>query len=127
MAKRTYEILYPIRLAQDEEPKTEGTISLEEEEARSFLDRGVIRPLLTSGDGGDGGATNNPGEPGENTPPSELAGLLGDELAATLESAGYTSVEQVRGTSSEELDAVNGVGPKSLQKIRAALDGLAKR
>lgn len=127
MTTKSFEVLHPIRLSQDEPAKTEGIVRLAEDEAESFLARGVIRPLLTSGDGEDGGSTTDTGEAGDNTPKSELAELLGEELAAILESAGYTSAEQVRGTSSEELDAINGVGPKSLQKIRAAVDGQAKK
>lgn len=125
MAIRAYEVLHPIRLSQDEPAKTEGIVRLAEDEAESFLARGVIRPLMASGDGEDGGSTTDTGEAGDNTPKSELAELLGEDLAATLESAGYTSVEQVRGTSSEELDAVNGIGPKAVLKIRAAVDGQA--
>ena len=40
-----YEVLRPIRLKADEEPQTEGTLSMSEEEAQRFLDRGSLREL----------------------------------------------------------------------------------
>lgn len=116
MAK--YEILYPVR--KDGELHKEGLIELSGDDARIALERGTVRPLL-GGDGGDGGPTTDPGDAGDNTPKSELAEALGDDIAATLEAAGYTTAEQVRSAGEEELGAINGIGPKSLEKIRAEL------
>lgn len=49
-----------------------------------------------------------------------LADLLEADLASTLEAAGYTTADQLRAATDEELDAVSGIGPKSVEKIRAA-------
>ena len=59
----TYEVLHAIRRKADEEPQSEGTVSMSEEEAQVFLDRGAVRPAPggNSGDSSedDGGTTAN--------------------------------------------------------------------
>lgn len=45
---------------------------------------------------------------------------LAPEISYKLKEAGYTTVASVRGATDEELDGVEGIGPATVEKIRAA-------
>lgn len=60
-------------------------------------------------------------EPEGGEPEPSMSELFGDDLAGDLQRGGFTSVEEVRGASEEELEAVKGIGKKSVKRIRAVL------
>lgn len=140
MAERSYEVLHAIRVDQGGELKTAGDIiRLSDEDAKIALERGIVRELSEAVSSGrpdpsessgianqqnadnqtdDSGASNSPGTLDRD---DEMVKLFGEDLAGDLNRGGYTSVEEVRGASEEELEAAKGIGAKSVRKIRAAL------
>lgn len=131
MAKLKYEVLSPIRLADGELVPVGAVKSLEEndEDTQTFLKRDVIRLVPGQEDTAENDGSEQNGNPDETpeTPASEktLADLVGEDLASTLEAGGYESVEQVRAASNDELEAVEGIGKKSIEKIRDSLENSA--
>jgi hypothetical protein len=135
---KDYEVLYRIRLgdgtlvrpASEETPGTNEvkTVSLAEEEARPFLDTGAVRPVPTRrqasvSDDEEPSSTApvSPAPPAPTVESQALAEVFDADLASTLEAGGFTTVEQVRGASDEELNALDGIGKKSVDKVRKAL------
>ena len=60
-------------------------------------------------------------EPGTEEKPDLLAEAVGEETAADLrEQVGIQTLTEAQETPSEDLQAVNGVGPKTVEKIRDA-------
>ena len=141
-SKKDYEVLHRIRLddntlvkpASEERPGTSEaevkTISLTEEEAQPFLATEAIRPVPTRRDASEEEEPSThvaPVSPAPSAPPVEgseatatLAEAFGEDTAQILEDAGYTSVAEVQSASDEILLGIDGVGPKTLEKIRAA-------
>mgnify|MGYP000557278598 CR=1 FL=1 len=79
-----------------------------------------------NGAGGDRSAVAQPPQ-GETQVPPALAPLLdiegiGRRTVQYLADAGYASVEQVRRADRDELAAVEGVGPRSAEVLKRALD-----
>jgi hypothetical protein len=56
-------------------------------------------------------------------PPPALADTVGQELADRLAAAGYGTPEAAAAASDEQLRAVEGVGPKTIERLRAAYGG----
>jgi predicted flap endonuclease-1-like 5' DNA nuclease len=52
--------------------------------------------------------------------PASLADIVGPPAAKALEGAGYTTPESIQKASDEDLTAVKGVGPASVEKLREA-------
>lgn len=142
MGKLKYEILSPIRLGDGELVPVGAVKSLEknDEDTQTFLRRDVIRLVPgqddnasddeESGGGTPGGTHGGTSDEATNETPDTptdktLSELLGDDLASTLGAGGYESVEQVRAATDEDLDAVEGVGPKTIERIREALSSEA--
>ena len=138
--KKDYEVLHRIRLEngtlvkpasedRDLGPNEVKTVSLTEEEAQPFLATEAIRPVPTrqevSADEEEPTTHVAPVSPAPSAPPVEespvtLAEAFGEDTAETLEDAGYTSVAEVQAASDEVLLGIDGIGPKSLEKIRAS-------
>lgn len=70
------------------------------------------------------GVVQNPPVDGDTTqgeaPPSDLATLVGNDLAAVLAATPYTTLDAVRAASDEQLLAEAGIGPARLAKLREA-------
>lgn len=132
MGKLKYEILSPIRVADGELVPVGAVKSMEknDEDTQTFVRRDVIR-LVPGQD--DAGGDDDGGESGDGTSngasdtstDKTLSELLGDDLASTLGAGGYENVEQVRAATDDDLEAVEGIGKKSVEKIRAALEDSA--
>ncbi len=140
--KKDYEVLQRIRLddgtlvvpaSEDPDlgPDEVKTVSLTAEEAVPFLNTSAVRLVPTprqvpaGSDGGEGPTPTAPVSPAPPAPPVEtdtatLAETFGEDTAQILEDAGYVSVAEVRAASDEVLLGVDGIGPKTLEKIRAA-------
>ncbi len=142
--KKDYEVLQRIRLddgtlvvpaSEDPDlgPDEVKTVSLTAEEAVPFLNTSAVRLVPTPrqvsaggpADGGEGPTQTAPVSPPPPAPPVEtdtakLAETFGEDVAQILEDAGYVSAAEVRAASDEVLLGVDGIGPKTLEKIRAA-------
>lgn len=51
---------------------------------------------------------------------ASLVEALGEDVASTLAGAGITSLAQAKAATNKDLDAIDGVGKKAIEKIRAA-------
>jgi N utilization substance protein A len=59
-----------------------------------------------------------------NALPEELVAALGKALAQKLSSAGFDTLEKLKAAKREELAAIEGIGPKTLEKIEHALQNI---
>lgn len=137
-AKKEYEVLHRVRLedgtlvrpANEDNPLTEDvtTLSLTDEEAQPFLATSAVRlvPNRRRVAAGDEEPTETaPVTPAPPAPPVEpsaptLAETFGEDTAQILQDAGYATVAEVEGATDEVLLGIDGIGPKRLEKIRAA-------
>jgi N utilization substance protein A len=60
---------------------------------------------------------------GPSTPIDKLTAELGEVLVAELSAAGITSVEALADSTKEELEAIEGVTPETIEKIVEAVNG----
>ena len=129
MANKKYEVLHGIRLPEGE-LLTDGVVTLDANDptTKKFLDYEAIRLVPGQGEVQDepdetpsSTAPVSPAPPAPTVESQALAEIFDADLASTLEAGGYTTLEQVRAASDEELNDVEGVGKKSIEKIRSAL------
>lgn len=144
MSKKKYQVKSPVRLEDGELLPIGAVRSLEEqdEDTRTFLNRGVIALVPGQEDESPGGqqggtgptpsqsanvpAGQGTGDGGDNegggaaSPDGALVEVVGEDMAETLTGAGITTLEQATAATNEELDAIEGVGKKTIEKIRAA-------
>lgn len=134
-----YEVVLPITLDGAKGPITEGTVELGHDDAVTFLYRGFVREPGQSALAGQAVSTDltevrdTPiDDPNGGTPPdpnggtgtdatgadASLVELVGEAPAEALAEKGITTVEQATAATAEELDAIPGVGTKTVEKIR---------
>lgn len=135
----TYEVVVPVTLDAAKGPVTEGTVDLGHDDAALFLARGFVcepndrtaptvqtqpvPPTLTEvrdTPPGPSGAGGTPETNGEGDASASLVELVGEGPAGALADKGVTTVEQAQAATDEDLDAIEGVGKKTIEKIRAA-------
>ena len=146
MATKKYEVKSPIRLEDGELIPIGEVKSLEEqdEDTQTFLARGVVVLVPgqeddSAGDEGTGptpsqsanvpagqGSGDNGGDGGDDegggaaSPDGDLVEVVGEDMAETLTGGGITTLAQATAATNEDLDAIQGVGKKTIEKIRAA-------
>jgi hypothetical protein len=97
-----YEAVIPIRSSGSVTPPGE-TAELSRKDAEIFLHRGFVKETEQSGDNAD-----------------ELS-VSSDAGREALVDAGYDTDDKVRAATDDELLALDGVGAKTLEKIREAV------
>lgn len=95
-----------------------GSVEVPDADAETLRQRGATEdqaPEVPGWQGNDYTADQAP-----QAAPVRIAGISDEQMQA-LHDAGYTSADQIRAASDDELDAVERIGKATIQRIRQAL------
>ena len=120
MATKDYEVLHGIRLP-DGQVLRDGVIELDEDDeaTQKFLDYEAIR-LVPERKSARAQKQQSPG-PNEGVDATQSLTVPEEAGREELLANGYDTDDKVHAASDDELLAIDGIGPKTLEKIRAAL------